>query len=175
MEHSEKGNLAEAVAQDLLLRQGYAVRNLNQRRHNAPVVDLEVEGAGAPFFVSVKSCWTPNRQLRLGSPASLAKLPDDAFVMAFLPLAKGDALNLATGCHTLWIIPGAVARDEALAAHWHYASHNPGSAGHSVMVKDKQDRTPATRSGAVFRRWAAAYDAAWHLLPPSFAAMPKAG
>ena len=100
MQHSEKGDLAEALAEDLLLQRGYAVRNLNQTRRNAPVVDLEVEGVSAPFFVSVKSCWTPNRQLRLGTPASLAQMPDAAFVMAFLPRRKGEALDLKTGGYT---------------------------------------------------------------------------
>lgn len=175
MEHSQKGDLAEALAEDLLLQRGYAVRNLNQRQRNAPVVDLEVEGAGQPLLVSVKSCWTPNRRLRLGTPASLERLPDDAFVMAFLPLTRGVALDLTPGCHRLGIIPGAVARDEARAAHWHYAAHNPGSANPSVMVKDKQDRSPKTRSGAVFERWASTHDAAWPLLPPGFAVVGKAG
>ena len=50
MQHSEKGDLAEALAEDLLLQRGYAVRNLNQTRRNAPVVDLEVEGVSAPFL-----------------------------------------------------------------------------------------------------------------------------
>jgi len=169
MAHWEKGDLAEALAEELLLKRGYAVRNLNQRHKNTPVVDLEVEGAGPPFHISVKSCWTASRQLRLGKPASLERLPDNAFVMAFLPLRKGVALDLVTPQYTLWIIPGQVARDEALAAHRHYAAHNPGSAQHSVMVKDKEDRTAATRSGAVFKRWADSYDSAWHLLPVPFA------
>ncbi len=176
MIHSSKGNLAEAVIENLLLQRGYAVRNLNATQRNTPVVDLEVEGSGSPFHVSVKSCWTANRQLRLGSPQSLSRLPDTAFVMALLPPRKGEALNLTgdeaqeTGAFTLWIIPGAVARDEALAAHHHYAAHHPGSAQHSVMVKDKVDRTAATRSGAVFSRWADCFDSAWHLLPAPYTA-----
>ena len=145
MRFSEKGDQAEAYAEGLFLKRGYAVRNLNRGKRNTPVFDLEVEGAGAPFYVSVKSCWTPNRQLRLGTPASLALLPNAGFVMAFLPQAKGKALDLTEGQHALWIIPGSIVRDEALAAHWHYAAHSPGSAGHSVMVKDKLDRTAATR------------------------------
>ena len=173
MGQSEKGDRAEAFAEELLVQRGYAVRNLNHVRRNTVTVDLEVEGQGAPFYISVKSCWSPNRQLRLGTPTSLALLPDTAFVMAFLPCAKGEELDLAEGRHTLWIIPGNIARDEALAAHCHYAAYNPGSAHHSVMVKDKVDRTEATRSGSVFKRWAGKYDEAWHLLPEPFALPPS--
>ena len=169
LRHSEKGDRAEAYAGELLLQRGYAVPNLNLARRNTATIDLEVAGEKEPFHISVKSCWTPNRQLRLGTPSSLALLPDTGFVMAFLPRAKGQDLDLTEGRHTLWIIPGAIARDEALAAHRHYAAHSPGSAGHSVMVKDKVDRTAATRSGSVFRRWAENFDSAWHLLPAPFA------
>ena len=169
--HKSKGDFAEAVAIKLLLERGYSVRNLNDTRNNNPSVDLEAEGIGSPFLVSVKSCWTPNRQLRLGSPASVSALPDGAFVLAFLPRVKGEPLDLSPGGHVVWIVPAVVAREEALAAHWHYASHNPGSAKHSVMVKDKTDRSEKTRSGALFHRWASLYESAWHLLPPPFDAV----
>ena len=65
MIHRSKGDMAEAFAMNLLLERGYSVRNLNDTRNNNPSVDLEAEGIGSPFLVSVKSCWTPNRQLRL--------------------------------------------------------------------------------------------------------------
>ena len=171
MLHKSKGDLAEAVAMNLLLERGYSVRNLNDARKNTRSVDLEAEGIGSPFLVSIKSCWTPNRQLRLGTPASLAALPDGAFILAFLPRVKGELLDLAPGGHVVWVVPAEAARDDALAAHWHYASHNPGSAKHSVMVKDKTDRSEKTRSGAVFQRWASLYESAWHLLPPPFNAV----
>ena len=57
MGQSEKGDRAEAFAEELLVQRGYAVRNLNHFRRNTVTVDLEVEGQGAPFYISVKSCW----------------------------------------------------------------------------------------------------------------------
>lgn len=175
MIHTSKGELAEAFVENLLLQRGYAVQNLNQSRRNMPIVDLEVEGIGQPFQVSVKSCWAATRQLRLGTPNSLAQLPDAAFVMALLPPSKGMVLDLNSDAtrearaFILWIIPGKLVREEALAAHYHYANHHPGSTRHSVMVKDKIDRNETTRSGTLFQRWSQTYDSAWHLLPAPFA------
>lgn len=164
-----KGRSGRSLCRGIVVAAQSAVRNLNQATRNSATIDLEVKGEKALFHISVKFCWTPIRQLPLGTPSSLALLPDTGFVMAFLPRAKGQDFDLSEGRHPLWIIPGAIARDEALAAHWHYAAHSPGSAGHSVMVKDKVDRTAATRSGSVCRRWAEKYDSAWHLLPAPFA------
>jgi len=157
------GNRAEQLATTLLRERGFEVVNLNELRANHPLYDLRAEKNGHTVRVSVK-CARAKRELRLGSPRMLRQLADDAVVMAFLPIAKGRDIDLTPGGYELWIIPGAVARDEALAAHDHYAKSHPGSADHSVMVKDKIDRSPDTRSGAVFHRWCELYRNAWHLL-----------
>ena len=46
MLHKSKGDLAEAVAMNLLLERGYSVRNLNDARKNTRSVDLEAVGSG---------------------------------------------------------------------------------------------------------------------------------
>jgi hypothetical protein len=91
----------------------------------------------------------------------LRQLADDCVVMAFLPSRKDVEIRFAPGGYELLIVPGDVARDEALAAHNHYATTHPGSASHSVMVKDKVDRNEFTRSGAVFKSWHERYLNAW--------------
>lgn len=52
--------------------------------------------------------------------------------------------------------------------HRPYAAARPGSANHSVMVKDKVDRSPHTRSGAVFRSWRDRFQDAWQVLEPGY-------
>lgn len=74
-------------------------------------------------------------------------------------------MTLLPGGYSVWIVPAKAAKDDALAAHYHYARYSPGSATHSVMVKDKVDRSLTTRSGAVFKAWQQSFADAWHLLP----------
>ena len=81
--------------------------------------------------------------------------------MAFLPVAKGQEIRFSCSGYDLLIIPGSIARDEALKAHYHYVKTHPGSEGHSVMVKDKIDRSPETISGAVFKSWNERFLDAW--------------
>ena len=157
------GDQAEQLAATLLRERGFEVTNLNDVRANNPLYDLRAKKDGHTIQISVK-CARAKRELRLGRPRMLRQLADDGVVMAFLPIAKGRDIDLTPGGYELWIIPGAAARDDALAAHDHYARSHPGSADHSVMVKDKLDRTPDTRSGAVFHRWRDLYRDAWHVL-----------
>ena len=91
----------------------------------------------------------------------LAQMRDDCIVMAFLPTDKGKEIEFSSGGYELLIIPGRIARDEALAAHNHFIATHPGSADHSVMVKDKIDRNERTRSGAVFKSWHERFLSAW--------------
>jgi len=91
----------------------------------------------------------------------VAQLRDDCVVMALLPSKKGEDIQFVPGGFELLVVPGDVARDESLAAHNHYAASHPGSASHSVMVKDKVDRNEFTRSGAVFKSWRERYLDAW--------------
>lgn len=150
-------------AAGLLETRGYKVTNLNVARNNFPLYDLRAARDGRELLISVK-CARAKRELRLGPPHRLRQLADDAVVLALLPISKGRDIVFEPGGYELWVIPGNVARDEALAAHEHYAQSHPGSADHSVMVKDKVDRNPGTRSGAVFASWRLRFRDAWHLL-----------
>jgi hypothetical protein len=143
------GKQTEDLAADLLRQHGFAVRNLNEERFNHPLYDLIAVKNGNEILVSVK-CARAKRELRVGSPSILPKMRDDCVVMAFLPTEKGKEIEFSPGGYELLIVPGQVARDEALAAYYHYIATHPGSVGHSVMVKDKVDRNEGTRSGAVF-------------------------
>ncbi len=163
--YQQRGDAAEHPVANPLRAKGYEVQDLNAVTRNHPIVDLRVTGAAASFLVSVKSCWSANRQIRLGTPKILEQLPDNAFVMILLPAAKGQTLVLDLPHYHLWIVPALSAKQDALGAHFHYAAHSPRSAGHSVMVKDKVDRNVTTRSGAVFQDWQARFREAWHLLP----------
>lgn len=160
------GETAEQLAKQLLTEHGFVVVDLNERRRNYPVYDLLAEKDGRSVRVSVK-CARAKRELRLGSPASVARIEDGSVLMAFLPRTKGAEIEFISDGYDLLIVPGAIARDESLAAHNHYAATHPGSKNHSVMVKDKIDRSPGTRSGAVFRTWFETYKDAWHVFEAS--------
>ena len=156
------GREAEDLAALLLREHGFEVVNLNDRQPNYPLYDLAATRNGREIEVSVK-CARAKRELRLGSPNQLVKLSDNCVVMALIPASKGVEISLNPGGYELLIIPGQTARDEALEAHNHYASSHPGSANHSVMVKDKIDRSPTTRSGAVFSSWHERFLNAWDI------------
>ena len=154
------GRQAETLAESLLLQRGFAVRNLNEERSNNRLYDLVAVKNRNEIVVSVK-CARANRQLRLRRPRILDQMRDDCVVMAFLPTERGKEIEFSSGGYEVLIIPGRIARDEALAAHKHYVATHPGSADHSVMVKDKVDRNEHTRSGAVFKSWHERFLNAW--------------
>lgn len=159
------GDAAESLAADLLRQRGYRVTDLNMIMRNRPVIDLEVEAGEGRFPISVKAARL-RTGVRLGSVSSLSALPENGFLFIFMPMTKAAPLDLECGSYALWIVPAPVRR-EALDAHQHYATSHPGSANHSVMIKDKVDRGVQTRSGAVFKSWEARFTGAWHLLPPA--------
>lgn len=163
---SEIGRLCEDFAISLLQARGFAVRNLNDTRKNYPLHDLVVTKSGRSVNVSVK-CARAKRELRLGAPHMLAKLADEDVLLAFLPMTKGVDIQFMPGGYELLIVPGMIARDEALAAHNHYAISHPASKDHTVMIKDKIDRNESTKSGAVFKNWQKLYRDAWHVLEGS--------
>ena len=86
---------------------------------------------------------------------------DDCVVMAFLPAERGKEIEFSPGGYEVLIIPGRIAREDGLRAHNHYKATHPGSASHSVMVKDKIDRSEDTISGAVFKSWRERFLNAW--------------
>ena len=154
------GRQAETLAESLLRERGFKVRNLNEERSNNPLYDLIAVKNRNEIAISVK-CARANRQLRVGSPRMLKQMRDDCVVMAFLPTEKGREIEFCPGGYDLLIIPGRIARDEGLELHKHYVKTHPGSADHSVMVKDKVDRSERTRSGEVFKRWRDQYLDRW--------------
>jgi hypothetical protein len=156
------GKQAETLAASLLIQRGFSVRNLNEERPNNPLYDLNATKNGNEILVSVK-CARAKRQLRVGSPQMLTKMRDDCVVMAFLPAEQDKEIEFCPGGYELLIVPGQVARDEALAAYYHYIATHPGSVGHAVMVKDKIDRNERTRSGAVFKCWHERFLNAWDI------------
>ncbi|MFQ5783229.1 MAG: hypothetical protein ACE5H8_00210 [Alphaproteobacteria bacterium] len=78
------GNAAEALAVRLLKEHGFDVVNLNERRRNYPVFDLLARKQGRDIRISVK-CARAKRELRLGKPQTLEKMPDEGVVMASCP------------------------------------------------------------------------------------------
>ena len=160
------GQLAEELAKQLLLERGFAAIDLNECRRNYPTYDLLADKDGRTTRVSVKSARAA-RILRLGTATSVSRIDDDSVIMAFIPSAKGVEIDLRPGGYDLLIIPGGVAREDALAVHRHYVKTHPGSANHSIMVKDKIDRNPGTISGATFKSWHASYKDAWFVLESS--------
>lgn len=159
---SDIGRQAEDLAAQLLKDRNFNVRNLNDEKANYLLYDLVAECKGVEILVSVK-CARAKRDFRLGRPSMLSKLHSESVIMVFLPVKKGEEIRFIAGGYDLLILPASIARDEALEAHFHYAKTHPGSADHSVMVKDKIDRSPSTRSGAVFKRWNERYLNAWNV------------
>lgn len=109
------GDMGEAFVANLLRARGYMVREIGG---NFPVIDLEVEGA-RPFRVSVKTSMS-KRHIRLGREASVAQLRDTDFLFALMPRTGDAGLDLGTGAYDLLIVPGAVAREDALHVHRTY-------------------------------------------------------
>lgn len=153
------GRAAEDKAAQLLEEKGFKVTNMNDVKSNHPVYDLEATKNNTKIRISVKAA-RKKREIRLGSVKSLSKIQDGDLVMMFLPAEKGKDIDFENDKdgYTLLLVPGKVARDEGIRVHEHYCNSHPGSISHSVMVKDKVDRTKGTISGAAFKCWAAKYD-----------------
>ena len=156
------GEAGEAEVARVLRSRGYTVREIGG---NYPVIDLEVD-ASRDFRISVKTS-ASKRHVRLGSTASISQLRDSDFVFAIMPQVGGEALSPELKDYDLWIIPGGVARADALWVHETYlalpsrtGAERSGSAG--VLVKSYSSR-PSQRE--VWERWAR-YAGAWSVLPP---------
>lgn len=152
------GDLGEAAVANLLRARGYAVQEIGG---NFPVIDLVVSGA-ADFRVSVKTS-ALRQHVRMGRETSVTQLLDTDFVFAVMPRG-GASLDLADGVYSLLIIPGLVARTDAIRIHHAYleapsrdGGERTGSAG--IIVKGY-----ASRHAEVWKRWAA-YEGRWDLLP----------
>lgn len=160
---SELGHQAERLAQDLLEERGYRVTNLNDLRANHPTVDLRVEGATGTFECSVKadrSQW----QVRLGR--GIARLPDDAWLIAFIPAVHRQEIRLDPGGYRVLIVPGTVAREDGQLVHEAYLRERPGASGSFNPAVKFRGQTQVNRD--TFARWLAEYEARWDLLPPPF-------
>jgi len=73
------------------------------------------------------------------------------------------------------IVPGQVAREEALSMHYDYWGEEVEKAAkNTVRVKDEVNRPGSrSRAGHVFASWNERFRDAWHLLPePSFRSQP---
>lgn len=157
------GDAGEALVASLLRKRGYRVREIGG---NYPVIDLEVEGS-RPFRVSVKTS-ASKRHVRMGREASVAQLRNDDFVFAILPSPGGSTINLETGDFDLLILPGDMARTDALHVHRTYLAE-PGRNGQArsptagIMVKEYSHRPPQVEAWA---RWKEQKDR-WDALPPA--------
>lgn len=157
------GDQGEAFAARLLRARGYKVREIGG---NYPVIDLEVSGS-EDFRVSVKTSRS-KRHVRLGSESSVSQLLDTDFVFAFMPKAADHELELEDGQYDLWIVPGAIARKDALWVHRTYLEESSaagkarsGTAG--ILVKSYSRRPPQRE---VWGRWEC-YLEKWSGLPPA--------
>ena len=157
------GRAAEDKAAALLEARGFSVRNMNDLIPNHPVYDLEATRDGCMLRVSVKAA-RAKREIRLGKVESLSQVRDKDLVMLFLPIRKGVEISLEEGGYELLLVPGGIARDDAIDAHLHYCKTHPNNIDHPTMVKDKIDRSPNTKSGAVFHRWRDSYLNAWSVI-----------
>jgi hypothetical protein len=157
----EIGHLGEKLAEGLMRELGWQVFNLNEtHRRNHPVTDLVAYKNGRKVDISVKCSRT--RDIHLGKPESLEKLPDAAFVIVIMSPSRNEEISFKTGRYEVWLVPGKKAREEALEVHRHYWGYLEPK--YAVMLKDKNDTSPRTRSGEFFRSWCRRYKDAWHLL-----------
>lgn len=163
------GAEAEKLAARLLRRRGYSVDDLNVSRHaNFPHVDLKASKGGVKFRVSVKA-----RERRwhigLGQESSLCKLRDDDWVIAFIPRKHKDSIDLRKNKYRVFIIPGFVARDEAMKMQHRYLS-TPLKSGR------RKGQLPSGNYGVVvkfdhcvgrdlFLDWQDRFEGRWDLLP----------
>jgi hypothetical protein len=154
------GRNAEDFAAFLLKQRGFDVSNLNDEQTNYPLYDLAASKGAEKVKISVK-CARATRNICLGKSHILERLDDDCVVMAFLPVSKHEEIKFEPGGYELFVIPGRIAREEALAAHRHYVASYPLCANHRVMIRDKIDRTEGTRSGALFKSWHERFLDAW--------------
>ena len=160
------GDMGEAEALRLLTARGYTGYNLNDRRRNTWTYDLEINSARGKILISVKTA-RARRDVSLGRPRSLERLADDAFLMILMPAAKKQEIQISPGGYHLLIVPGHVARDEALSMHYDYwGDEITKAAENTVRVKDEVNRPGSrSRAGVVFASWNQRFLDAWHLLP----------
>lgn len=139
------GDKGEAEAKKLLVDRGYECWNLNEFRPNYRTYDLKIGTANGKILVSVKTA-RAKRDVSLGKPESLKQLADDAFMMILFPSTKKQEIRFEGGGYHLLIVPGHIARDEALSSHYHYwGSEIDKAEKNTVRIKDKTDR-PGGRS-----------------------------
>ena len=155
------GDEGEAFAAELLRLRGYRVREIGG---NYPVIDLEVEGSSC-FRVSVKTS-ASKRHVRMGREASVGQLRGDDFIFAFMPQLNASFIDLSAGKYDLLIIPGAMARQDALWVHKTYLANSSSSGGTlsgsaGVMVKSYSKRI---QQREVWERWIRCLDN-WSALP----------
>lgn len=158
----ELGDRGEALAVQLLTKRGYQVNHVGG---NYPVVDLLIS-CSRPFRVSVKTSGS-KQHVRLGTEKSVSNLRDDDFLMAFLPRPSGE-FDLSNGVYRILIIPGLVARTDALHVHHRYlALRGSSGANHSgtagIMVKGYSRRPDQVEA---WKRWLT-FEERWDLLPAS--------
>jgi hypothetical protein len=170
---AQVGEKGEAEALRLLKERGYVGRNLNEERSNHPTYDLEIDTVSGKVRISVKSA-RARRDIALGVPRSFARLADDAFLMILMPVDKRQEIHFDRFGYHLLILPGGVAKSEALEMHYEYWRCDTAAAEkNTVRVKDEVNRPGSrSRAGEVFASWNRRFRDAWHLLPgPSLAAM----
>lgn len=162
------GDLGEAEALWLLTGRGYTGSNLNDLRRNTWTYDLQIETIRGPAQISVKTA-RARRDVSLGRPRSLRRLVDDAFLMILMPPAKKQEIQISPGGYHLLIVPGHVARDEALSMHYDYWGDEITKAEeNTVRIKDEVNHPGSrSRAGHVFASWNQRFREAWHLLPES--------
>jgi hypothetical protein len=104
----------------------YTLRLLNSRGYtakklpiNAKTYDLLVEREGRTFFVSVKVS-RDKQHVRLGARRSVLGLEAGNFVFAYVPALGGEISSLATSPYSLLILPGELAKTDALTVHDQY-------------------------------------------------------
>jgi hypothetical protein len=155
------GDAGEARVAALLRGRGYDVTEIGG---NFPTIDLVVHGS-SNFRVSVKTS-ASKRHVRLGTPKSVSALLDSDFVFAFMPKIGDPTIDLDGGRYDIWIVPGSIARADALWVHQTYldvrvgeASSSSGNAG--ILVKSYSRRGPQVET---WRRWEGYLDR-WDVLP----------
>lgn len=150
------GDAGETLAVQLLRQRGYTASLLPK---NFPTYDIEATGISSVFYVSVKVA-RAQQHLRLGSRNSVDRLDNGNFIFAFLTNVSKE-VSLVPGGYRLLILPATEVRIYALQVHDAYWAEKGKADGYSVMIK-AYDR----KHSDVWRRWSAAYEDAWHQLPP---------
>lgn len=157
------GDEGEEYACELLRARGWTTRRLGLSK----LVDIEASRDGRTVFISVKTSRT-KQHARLGPLSIVRQFRDEHVYMILLPAEKLGAIQLSPGGYKLLIVPGRMAREDALYVTETYLSEPKRDGTRrkdtgSVMVKGYSTRPVQKEAWA---RWLM-FQERWDILETS--------